>query len=216
MNNAKEIIAKRVAQELNDGDLVNLGIGIPSLVADYIPKGIQVFLQGENGILGLGPQAKENEIDPNLTNPSGQYATIQEHGVYFDTSYSFLIIRGGHIDLTVLGTLEVDAQGSLASWIIPNKMVPGMGGSMDLVTGAKRVIIATTHTNKGRPKIKEKCGLPLTAYKVVDLIVTEMAVLKVKEDGLHLLERHPDFSIKQIIEATDAKLIYDKVKIMEV
>lgn len=216
MNNVKEIIAKRVAQELKNGDLVNLGIGIPSLVANYIPNDVEVFLQGENGILGLGPQAIGDQIDPSLTNPSGQYATIQEHGVYFDTAYSFLIIRGGHIDLTVLGTLEVDAQGSLASWIIPNKMVPGMGGSMDLVTGAKRVIIATTHTNKGKPKIKQKCTLPLTAYKVVDLIVTEMAVLKVKEDGLYLLERHPNYSIEQIVDATEAKLIYDRVKIMEV
>ena len=216
MNNIKKVIARRVAKELNDGDLVNLGIGIPSLVADYIPEKIEVFLQGENGVLGLGPQADKDNIDPNLTNPSGQYSTIKENGVFFDTSLSFLIIRGGHIDLTVLGTLEVDAQGSIASWIIPNKMVPGMGGSMDLVTGAKRVIIATTHTNKGKPKIKQKCTLPLTAYGVVDLIVTEMAVMKVEKDGLHLIERHPEFSIQDIIEATDAKLVYDKVKIMEV
>ncbi len=216
MDNIKEIIAKRVAKELNDGDLVNLGIGIPSLVADYIPESLEVFLQSENGIIGLGPLANENEIDINLTNPSGQYATIKEFGSYFDTATSFIIIRGGHLDLTVLGTLEVDEEGSMASWIIPGKLVPGMGGSMDLVTGAKKVIIATTHTNKGKPKIKKKCLLPLTAYKVVDMIVTEMAVIEVKEDGLHLIERHPDVSIEEIIDATEASLIIDEVKIMEV
>ncbi len=216
MDNIKEIIAKRVAKELNDGDLVNLGIGIPSLVADYIPTNLEVFLQSENGIIGLGPLAKEDEIDFNLTNPSGQYATIKEFGSYFDTATSFIIIRGGHLDLTVLGTLEVDEEGSMASWIIPGKLVPGMGGSMDLVTGAKKVIIATTHTNKGKPKIKKKCLLPLTAYKVVDMIVTEMAVIEVKEDGLHLIERHPDVSIEEIIAATETSLIIDEVKIMEV
>lgn len=216
LDNIKEIIAKRVAKELKDGDLVNLGIGIPSLVANYIDENVEVFLQSENGILGLGPLAQEDEIDLNLTNPSGQYATIKENGAYFDTATSFAIIRGGHLDLTVLGTLEVDEEGSMASWIIPKKLVPGMGGSMDLVTGAKRVIIATTHTNKGRAKIKKICSLPLTAYKVVDLIVTELAVIKVCDDGLHLIERHPDVSIQEIIEQTEATLIYDDVKIMEV
>lgn len=216
MNNIKDIIAKRVAQELNDGDLVNLGIGIPSLVANYIPEDCEVFLQSENGIIGLGPLANDDEIDYNLTNPSGQYATIKENGSYFDTAFSFMIIRGGHLDLTVLGTLEVDEEGSMASWIIPGKLVPGMGGSMDLVTGAKRVIVATTHTNKGIPKIKKKCQLPLTAYGVVDMIVTEMAVIEVKPDGLHLIERHPDVSVEEIIKNTEATLIYDEVKLMEV
>lgn len=216
MDNIKEIIAKRVAKELNDGDLVNLGIGIPSLVADYIPENLEVYLQSENGIIGLGPLANEDEIDINLTNPSGQYATIKENGAYLDTATSFIIIRGGHLDLTVLGTLEVDEEGSMASWIIPGKLVPGMGGSMDLVIGANRVIIATTHTNRGTPKIKKKCLLPLTAYKVVDMIVTEMAVIEVHEDGLHLVERHPDVSIEEIIAATEATLIIDEVKIMEV
>jgi len=216
LDNIKEIIAKRVAKELKDGDLVNLGIGVPSLVANYIPSELEVYLQSENGIIGLGPLANEDEIDINLTNPSGQYATIKENGAYFDTAFSFIIIRGGHLDLTVLGTLEVDEEGSMASWIIPGKLVPGMGGSMDLVTGAKRVIIATTHTNKGIPKIKKKCQLPLTAYRVVDLIVTEMAVIEVHDDGLHLVERHPDVSIEEIIAATEATLIYDEVKIMEV
>lgn len=216
MDNIKEIIAKRVAKELKDGDVVNLGIGVPSLVANYIAKDMEVYLQSENGIVGLGPLALDHEIDVNLTNPSGQYATIKENGAYIDTATSFAIIRGGHLDITVLGTLEVDQEGSMASWIIPNKLVPGMGGSMDLVTGAKKVIIATTHTNKGRAKIKKKCLLPLTAYKVVDLIVTELAVIEVHKDGLHLIERHPDVSIKEIIEQTEATLIYDDVKIMEV
>ena len=216
MDNIKNIIAKRVAQELKDGDLVNLGIGVPALVANYIPKDLNVYLQSENGIVGLGPLALEDEIDFDLTNPSGQYATIKEYGSYFDTSLSFSIIRGGHLDITILNTLEVDQEGSMASWIIPGKLVPGMGGSMDLVTGAKRVIIATTHTNRGKPKIKKKCLLPLTAYRVVDLIVTELAVMEVREDGLHLIERHPDVSIEEIIEQTEATLIYDDVKIMEV
>ncbi len=216
MDNIKNIIAKRVAKELKDGDLVNLGIGIPSLVADYIPEDCEVFLQSENGIIGLGPLADENNIDLNLTNPSGQYATIKENGAYFDTATSFAIIRGGHLDLTVLGTLEVDEQGSMASWIIPGKLVPGMGGSMDLVIGAKRVIVAMTHTNKGIAKIKKRCQLPLTAFGVVDMIVTEMAVIMVKPDGLHLIERHPDVSIEEIIKNTEATLIYDEVKLMEV
>ncbi|MBU1141517.1 MAG: 3-oxoacid CoA-transferase subunit B [Firmicutes bacterium] len=216
MDNIKDIIAKRVAKELKDGDLVNLGIGIPSLVANYLPEDCEVFLQSENGIIGLGPLANEDEIDVNLTNPSGQYATIKENGAYFDTAVSFSIIRGGHLDLTVLGTLEVDEEGSMASWIIPGKFIPGMGGSMDLVTCAKRVIIATTHTNKGIPKIKKRCSLPLTAFQVVDLIVTEMAVIEVHKDGLHLVERHPDVSIEEILASTEASLIYDEVRIMEV
>ncbi len=216
MDNIKEIIAKRVAKELKDGDLVNLGIGVPALVANYIPKDCEVYLQSENGIIGLGPLANEDEIDLNLTNPSGQYATIKENGAYFDTAFSFMIIRGGHLDLTVLGTLEVDEQGSMASWIIPGKLVPGMGGSMDLVIGAKKVIVATTHTNKGKAKIKKRCALPLTAFGVVDMIVTEMAVIEVKPDGLHLIERHPEVSIEEIVKNTEATLIYDEVKLMEV
>jgi len=216
LDNIKNIIAKRVSKELKHGNLVNLGIGVPSLVANYISEDLEIFLQSENGIIGLGPLASEDEIDVNLTNPSGQYATIKENGAYFDTAFSFAIIRGGHLDVTVLGTLEVDQEGSMASWIIPGKLVPGMGGSMDLVTGAKKVIIATTHTNRGISKIKKKCLLPLTAYRVVDLIVTELAVIEVKEDGLHLIERHPDVSIEEIIEKTEATLIYDDVKIMEV
>ena len=213
----KHIIAKRIASELKDGDVVNLGIGIPTLVADYIKPGMRVFMQGENGIIGLGPLAQPHEINPFLTNPSGQHATITSHAAYIDTSTSFMIIRGGHIDYTVLGALEVDQEGSLASWIIPGKLVPGMGGSMDLVTGAKTVIIATTHTTaKGEPKIKKICSLPLTAYKKVNLIVTELAVLKVEVDGLHLIEKHPDVSLDEIVAKTDANLIINRVKNMEV
>lgn len=213
---AKQIIAKRVAKELKNGNLVNLGIGIPTMVANYIPNDVEVFLQSENGIIGLGPLADESNIDYNLTNPSGQYATILEHGMFFDTALSFMMIRGGHLDVTVLGALEVDQEGSIASWIIPGKLVPGMGGSMDLVTGAKRVIIATTHMSKEESKIKEKCTLPLTGYKKASLIVTELAVMEVRSDGLYLIERHPDISIEEIISKTEAKLKYDHVRLMEV
>lgn len=212
----KNIIAKRIAKELKDGNVVNLGIGIPSLVSNHLPNDVKIYLQSENGIVGLGPLADDHNKDLNLTNPSGQYATILEHGAFFDSALSFIMIRGGHLDITVLGALEVDEEGSLASWIIPNKLVPGMGGSMDLATGAKRVIVATTHTNKGIPKIKKKCSLPLTAYKKVDLIVTDLAVIKVKEDGLYLIERNPNYTIEEIQELTEAKLKYDTVHLMEV
>ncbi len=213
---AKTIIARRVAQELSDGDLVNLGIGLPTLVANHIPDHIHVHLQSENGLIGLGPQPTEDKVDKNLTNAGAEYVTLKEGGMYFDSVTSFGIIRGGHVDVTVLGALEVDQHGSLASWIIPGKLVPGMGGAMDLVVGAKKVIVATTHTNKGRPKIKAACSLPLTAKEEVDMIVTELGVFHVNEDGLHLVERHPDISIETIIEQTDAPLIVGDVKLMEV
>ena len=216
MINPKAIIAARVAKELSDGDLVNLGIGLPTLVANYIPETMNVFLQSENGLIGLGPTPTDAQIDKNLTNAGAQYVTLKDGGMFFDSATSFGIIRGGHVDVTVLGALEVDQEGSLASWIIPGKLVPGMGGAMDLVVGAKKVIVATTHTNKGKPKIKKRCELPLTAYQEVDMIVTEMAVIEVRSDGLHLMERHPDVSIETIIEHTDASLIIGDVKIMEV
>lgn len=216
MMDAKDIIAKRIAKELKPGNLVNLGIGIPTLVANYIPEGQDIYLQSENGIVGLGALAANEEICVHLTNPSGQYATVKKHAAFFDSALSFIMIRGGHLDVTVLGALEVDEEGSLASWIIPGKLVPGMGGSMDLVEGAKRVIIATTHTNKGIPKIKKRCSLPLTGYKKVDLIVTELGVMEVREDGLHLIERHPDVSVEEIISQTEANLIVDHVELMEV
>lgn len=217
MSKIKEIIAKRVASELKDGDLVNLGIGLPTWVANYVPSDIEIYFQSENGMIGLGPSPEEGKEDVNLTNAGGQYVTIKEYGMFFDSATSFGIIRGHHVDITVLGALEVDEEGSLASWIIPNKIVPGMGGAMDLVVGAKRVIIATTHTNKkGEAKIKTRCTLPLTAYREVDMIVTELAVIKVMDDGLHLIEKHPDVTIEEIVSKTEAKLIVGDVKNMEV
>ena len=209
--NSKEIIASRIALELSDGDLVNLGIGIPTLVANYVDETKKIIFQSENGIIGLGPDKGE---DNNIVNAGGMKASILKGGAFIDTATSFSFIRGGHIDITVLGALEVDGEGSIASWIIPGKMVPGMGGAMDLVTGSKRVIIAMLHTNKGRHKIFDKCRLPLTAYKQADLIVTEMAVMKVKEDGLHLLEVNPSYTIEEVIEATGANLIIGDFKPM--
>ena len=204
----KEIIASRIALELNDGDLVNLGIGIPTLVANYVPKDKTVTFQAENGIIGLGGYVEGTKsLDPpqltGTSQPTG--------GAFIDSITSFTFIRGGHIAITVLGALEVDQEGSLASWIIPGKKVPGMGGAMDLVTGAKRVIIATRHTNRGIPKILKKCRLPLTASHQVNLIVTEMAVMKVEEDGLHLLEIHPSYTLEEVVKATEAELIINDV-----
>jgi acetate CoA/acetoacetate CoA-transferase beta subunit len=208
----KEIIASRIALELKNGDLVNLGIGIPTLVANYVPEDKTVTFQAENGIIGLGGLVEgENEI----VNAGGMGASILKGGAFIDSATSFMFIRGGHIDITVLGALEVDQEGSLASWIIPGKKVPGMGGAMDLVTGAKKVIIATTHTNRGTPKILKKCRLPLTAAHQVNLIVTEMAVMEVRTDGLHLLEVHPDYSIEEVIKLTEAELIINEVSVMK-
>ncbi|MCK9471719.1 MAG: 3-oxoacid CoA-transferase subunit B [Bacilli bacterium] len=204
----KYIIASRIALELNDGDIVNLGIGTPTLVANFVPKDKHVVFQSENGVIGLGPVA---DCDNGLVNAGGICATINEGGAFIDSATTFAIIRGGHVDVTVLGALEVDQEGSLASWIIPGKKVPGMGGAMDLVVGAKKVIIAMTHTNKGASKILKKCSLPLTAYKQVNLIVTEMAVMEVKEDGLHLLEVYPSYTIDDVVKATDADLIINDV-----
>lgn len=206
--NDKQIIASRIALELKDGDLVNLGIGIPTLVADYIPEDKKVIFQSENGIIGLGADKGE---DNQIVNAGGVKASILKGGAFIDSATSFTFIRGGHIDITVLGALEVDQEGSIASWIIPGKIVPGMGGAMDLVTGAKKVIIAMRHTNKSEIKILKKCQLPLTAYRQANLIVTDMAVMEVKIDGLHLLEVHPDYSIEDVINATEAELIIDQV-----
>ena len=212
----KTLIAKRVAQEFSDGDVVNLGIGLPTLVADYIPHHVHVHLQSENGLIGLGPKPSEETYDPDITNAGGQPVTLKAGGMYFDSALSFAIIRGGHVDVTVLGSLQVDETGSLANWIIPGKMVPGMGGAMDLVTGSRKVIIAMTHTNKGRPKILKRCTLPLTAKHQVNMIVTEMGVLEVRTDGLHLVEYNPMFSIDDIVAATEATLIINNPKKMEV
>ena len=203
----RNFIASRVAQEFNDGDVVNLGIGLPTLVANFLPKDITINLQSENGLIGLGPKPNEVNFDKDITNAGGQPVTLLEGGMYFDSTLSFSIIRGGHVDVTVLGSLQVDETGSLANWIIPGKMVPGMGGAMDLVTGAKKVIIAMTHTNKGTPKILKSCTLPLTAKNQVDMIVTEMGVMVIKKDGIHLTEYNPEYTLEEIKNATEANLI---------
>lgn len=210
----KEMIAERIAKELKDGDVVNLGIGLPTLVANYIPDHINVMLQSENGFVGLGPAADESNKNKNIVNAGGQHVTINKGAAFFDSATSFGIIRGGHVDVTVLGALEVDEKGNLANYMIPGKMVPGMGGAMDLVSGAKKVIIAMTHTSKGAPKILKECTLPLTAVGQVDLIVTEKGVIEVTKDGLVLKEVAPGVTVEDVINSTEAKLIVaDELKI---
>ncbi|ERM91318.1 CoA transferase subunit B [Caldanaerobacter subterraneus] len=214
---AKRIIAKRIAKELKDGQLVNLGIGLPTLVANYIPEGVHVIFQSENGITGMGPMPEPGKEDVNIINAGGQYVTVMPGAAFFDSAFSFALIRGGHVDVTVLGALEVDEEGNLANWIIPGKLVPGMGGAMDLATGAKRVIVAMQHTAKGQPKILKKCRLPLTAKGKVSLIVTELAVIEVTKEGLLLKEIHRDTSIEEVKSLTEANLIIpDDVKYMDV
>ncbi len=203
----KEFIAKRVAKELQEGDLVNLGIGMPTMVANYVPEGINVFFQSENGFIGLGPAPLDGKEDPRVVNAGGQCVTILPGGVFFDSATSFEIIRGGHVDVTVLGALQVAENGDLANWMIPGKMVPGMGGAMDLVTGAKKVIIAMEHTVKGNHKILKECNLPLTAAGEVDMIVTEMGVMKVTDKGLTLTEINPEYTVEEVQAATEAELI---------
>ena len=207
MADLKKRIAKRVAMELHDGDVVNLGIGLPTMVADNLPEGVDIVLQSENGMMGMGPAAEEPDAD--VVNAGAQYVTINKGGQFFDSATSFGIIRGGHVDATVLGALEVDKHGNLANWIIPGKMVPGMGGAMDLVVGAKKVIVAMLHTQKGKPKILEECRLPYTALGVVDMIVTEMGVMEVTPEGIKLTELHPDYSLEEIKKATGCELIVD-------
>lgn len=204
---AREIIARRVAEEFNNGDLVNLGIGLPTLVANYVPVDIEVTFQSENGFVGMGQAAEAGfEID-NLVNAGAQPVTMLPGGAYFDSALSFAIIRGGHLDCTVLGALQVDERGNLANWMIPGKKVPGMGGAMDLVTGAKKVIVAMEHTAKGNIKIFKTCTLPLTAAGAVNLIVTEMAVMQVTDAGLKLIEINPDYTVEQVQAVTDCQLI---------
>jgi acetate CoA/acetoacetate CoA-transferase beta subunit len=213
---AQTIIARRIAQELRSGMLVNLGIGIPTMVANFVPSEVKVFFQSENGLIGTGPIPEQGMGHRLLTDAGGRPVTALPGACTFDSAMSFGLIRGGHVDITVLGALQVDAHGLLANWMIPGKMVPGMGGAMDLVTGAKRVIIAMQHTAKGKPKIVTKCTLPLTSARPVDLVVTELAVIAFPDGRATLVERAPGVSIDQIVAGTEAKLaIPEKVPEMQ-
>jgi acetate CoA/acetoacetate CoA-transferase beta subunit len=208
------IIARRIARELKSGMLVNLGIGIPTLVANYVPEGMRVFFQSENGLIGTGPPPQEGLAHPALIDAGGRPVTALPGASAFDSAMSFGLIRGGHLDLAVLGGLQVDEEGRLANWMVPGKMVPGMGGAMDLVTGAKRVIVAMQHTAKATPKIVKKCTLPVTSLRPVDLVVTELAVIAFG-DGPTLLETAPSVSISQVVAATEAALrVTDNIKQM--
>ena len=200
------VIAKRIARELQDGMLVNLGIGIPTLVANYVPEGIHVYFQSENGLIGTGPMADEGMAQPLLTDAGGRPVTALPGASTFDSVTSFALIRGGHVDMTVLGGLQVDAQGHLANWMIPGKMVPGMGGAMDLVSGAKQVIVAMQHTAKGKPKIVNRCNLPLTSIRPVNLVVSELAVIGFPGGRATLMETAPGVSVDQVRAATEADL----------
>jgi acetate CoA/acetoacetate CoA-transferase beta subunit len=211
------IIAKRVAQELRPGNLVNLGIGIPTLVANYVPPELKVFFQSENGLIGTGPIPEQGMAHPLLTDAGGRPISALPGASTFDSAMSFALIRGGHVDITVLGGLQVDAEGHLANWMIPGKMVPGMGGAMDLVSGAKRVIVAMQHAAKGKSKIVKKCGLPLTSARPIDLVVTDMAVIGFAGGKITLLETAPGISIAEVMAVTEAELsIPDKVPEMKV
>jgi acetate CoA/acetoacetate CoA-transferase beta subunit len=204
---AQTIIARRIARELRAGMLVNLGIGIPTLVANYLPDGVNVFFQSENGLIGTGPVPEPGMAHPTLTDAGGKPVSALPGACTFDSAMSFGLIRGGHVDLTVLGALQVDRTGVLANWMIPGKMVPGMGGAMDLVCGAKRVIVAMQHTAKGKPKIVKSCSLPITSTRPVDLVVTELAVIAFPDGKATLVETAPGISTVQVLDATEAPLI---------
>ena len=204
----RAMIGARIAKEFKDGDYVNLGIGLPTEAANHIPEGINVIFQSENGLLGAGPKPPEGQEDKDMINAGGGYITCIPGASFFDSATSFAIIRGGHIDATVLGALQVDQKGNLANWLIPGKMIPGMGGAMDLVTGAKKVIVAMEHCDKyGNSKILKKCTLPLTAKGKVNLIITDMAVIEVCAEGLYLREIAEGLSLENVIQATEAELI---------
>jgi len=201
------VIARRIALELRDNMLVNLGIGIPTLVANYVPPGMHIFFQSENGLIGTGPIPEEAMAQPRLTDAAGKPVSAIPGACTFDSAVSFGLIRGGHVDMTVLGGLQVDEHGQLANWMIPGKMVPGMGGAMDLVSGAKRVVIAMQHTAKGKPKILKRCTLPLTSVRRVDLVVTELAAISFADGKPTLIETAPGVSVERVLAATEASLV---------
>jgi len=214
---AQTIIAKRVALELTDGMLVNLGIGIPTLVANYVPPGIHIFFQSENGLIGTGPIPQEGLAQARLTDAGGRPVSAIPGASTFDSAMSFGLIRGGHLDMTVLGGLQVDQSGHLANWMIPGKMVPGMGGAMDLASGAKRVVIAMQHSAKGRSKVVKACSLPLTSARPVDLLVSELAVIAFPGGRATLMETAPGVSVQNVLDATEAELVVpDKVPEMAI
>ena len=204
----RETIARRVARELKDGDVVNLGIGLPTLVPNYLPKGVRVMLQSENGMIGMGAAPAEGQEDPEFVNAGGGFVTAMPNAATFDSATSFGIIRGGHVDVSILGALQVDEKGDLANWIIPGKMAPGMGGAMDLLNGTRRVILAMEHTAKGKAKILKRCTLPLTASGQGNMIVTEMCVIEVTGEGLVVRELNAEFTKEEVQAATEAALIF--------
>ncbi|MDO4216748.1 MAG: 3-oxoacid CoA-transferase subunit B [Bacteroidales bacterium] len=206
-NEIRTFIARRAAKELHDGDVVNLGIGLPTEIPNYLPEGVNVILQSENGMIGMGPTPEEGKEDPWFINAGGGHITHVAGASTFDSATSFGIIRGGHVDVSILGAMQVDEEGDLANWMIPGKKTPGMGGAMDLLVGAKRVILTMEHTAKGNPKILKKCTLPLTAKGQVNLIITEMGVMEITPKGIVLTEINPLFTVEQVQAATEATLI---------